>query len=130
MEDEGEEDNPSRLQRAGGRPTSVERSGTPRDGDDDPAGLVGVGKYFGGERGVCAHRTLMEELSMTGAQFLDLVVRGMMILDNSVSKTVPLQRLFRRRLTLAENNLIRICRRECLNRYRPTTGTGLLEEAR
>lgn len=54
-------ENPSRVQRHG------RRLG---------AGAV-VGKDVGETSGACAYRTLVEELSMTGAQFLDLVVRRM-----------------------------------------------------
>lgn len=39
-------------------------------------GGEGDGEYVRGERGGCAYKTLVEELSMSGAQFLDLVVRS------------------------------------------------------
>lgn len=47
---------------------------------------MGVGKDAGGERGVCAYRTLVEEQSMTGPQFLDLVVRRTKIKQTRIRK--------------------------------------------
>ena len=79
----GTEENPSRLQRLSSPSRSQQQrpgvSGAVCDGgpvgEAFSAGGAGKGVGGGGERPApCAYKTLVEEMSLTGAQFLDLVV--------------------------------------------------------
>lgn len=93
------EENPSRLQRAGS-PTRSQRPGILWDGC--PAGGVGVGKDADGERGICAHRTFLEDLSMMGAQFLDLVVSFLRRMIRTDEHAKPAR-------TSAKPEVVRVC---------------------
>lgn len=72
---------PARTKRLGAADASPKGPGAAGDcdqpeGGNGPTEGVFAGEGIGsGELEVSAYRTLVEELSMTGAQFLDLVVR-------------------------------------------------------